>query len=228
MALLADFLSEQAHLLHTQLGQVAGVALTMRTDVGPVTIGASSELAHDVDLTQYEVGTGPCLAALETGQSFYVPDLAVDERWGVYGRLAAERGARCCVSVPVLVDGEPAAVAKAYAEEVDGLSPGQQRQVAARAVELSGAVGLARALTEQAQQLDDRIAAMDHRHTIDLAVGVVMGRTGSTADEAFALLRAQSNRANTKLYDVAKQLIGSGATELGAAPFRQRGAVPLP
>jgi hypothetical protein len=228
LALLGDYLDEQAQLTHRQVGDIAGVAITMRIAHTPLTIGTSSELALDVDLIQYEIGIGPCLAALKTGTAVYVPDLAADERWGEYGPRAAERGARCCISVPILVREQPTAVLKAYSSELDGLSPQQQSLIVARAVELAGGITLALSLCDHAQQLDDRIAAMDHRHVIDLAVGMVMEQAQCGPTQAFSLLRRHSQRSGVKLSEVAEQLVGAVSDDDGvaSAPFRTRDSAP--
>jgi ANTAR domain/GAF domain len=228
LALLADYLDEQAQLTHRQLGEVAGVAVTMRVASAPLTIGSSTTLALDVDKIQYEVGHGPCLTALDTGRAMYVPDLAVDGRWGEYGPRAAARGVHCCISVPVLVRDKPTAVVKAYTGERDGLTPEQRSLVASRGVELAGGIALALSLCDQAQQLDDRIAAMDHRHVIDLAVGMVMEQARCGPTQAFSLLRRQSQRSGTKLYQVAERLVGAVDDGNGAwsAHFRTRESEP--
>lgn len=228
LALLGDYLGEQAQLTHRQVGDIAGVAVTMRIGHAPVTIGTSSELALDVDLIQYEIGIGPCLATLKTGTAIYVPDLAADERWGEYGPRAAGRGARCCMSVPILVRARPTAVLKAYTGEVNGLSPEQQDLIVARGEELAGGIALALSLSDHAQQLDDRIAAMDHRHVIDLAVGMVMERTRCGPTQAFSLLRRQSQRSGVKLSVVAQRLVSavSDPDDVATAPFLARDSAP--
>jgi GAF domain-containing protein len=228
LALLGDYLDEQAQITHRQLGEVAGVAITMRIADAPLTIGSSTELALDVDQVQYQIGLGPCLAALETGTAMYVPDLAADGRWGDYGSRAAERGARCCMSVPVLVRGEPTAVVKAYSGEVNGLTREQQDLVTARGEELAGGIAIALSLSDHAQQLDDRIAAMDHRHVIDLAVGMVMAQARCGPTQAFSLLRRQSQRSGVKLHEVAQRLVSavSDGEGVGSAHFLARGSAP--
>lgn len=229
LALLADYLGEQAQFIHHQLGDVAGIAITMRIAGAPLTIGTSSELALDVDLIQYEIGIGPCLFALQNGVVLYVPDLAGDDRWGEYGPRAAARGALSCLSVPVKTDGAITAVLKAYASCLDGLSVEQRTTLVTRAGELAGGIGLALSLSDHAQQLDDRIAAMDHRHLIDLGVGMVMERLRCGPAQAFALLRRQSQQSGRKLYDVARELVAavSDADDGGSAPFSDRGAAPF-
>lgn len=230
LPLLTEYLDDVANRTARRLGETAGVAITLRLDGAPFTVGASSELARDVDLIQYDIGRGPCLHALHFGVGLYVPDLAGDDRWGEYGPKAAERGAASCVSVPVIVDDRPAAVLKVYSSKIDGLSS-QQREIAeATAPEVAGGVGLARHLTRQAHQLDDqtqqlhdRVAAMSTRRVIDLAIGVLMGQLNTDPDSAFGLLRKTSQTRNIKLRDIAQELLGSlppaGSSKSGQAPF---------
>jgi len=225
--LLSGYLEGVAVRTQAQLGDVAGVAITLKVDDEPFTAGASNALAAEVDAVQFEVGIGPCLHALRTGVRVHVPDLGQDYRWGTYGPKAAARGACCCISEPVLVDGEPAAVLKAYSGVVDGIDEEQRRIVRSVAQDVAGGVALARYLSAQAHELDDRESAMDTRRAIDLALGVLMERTGCSADDAFTLLRQQSQATNTKLRDVARQVLatlpGAGRDDT-KSPFRQPGS----
>jgi GAF domain-containing protein len=225
--LLSDYLDDVASRTAARLGVVAGVAVTLELADGPLTVGASNDLAADVDSIQYEVGVGPCLYALHEGIGMYVRDLANDHRWGDYGPRAAARGAASCVSVPVLVDDRPAAVLKAYASSIDGLSRSQRDLATSVAADVAGGIGLARQLSIQAQTIDDRESAMDTRRVIDLALGVLMERTQCDANQAFALLRKQSQNSNLKVRDVAGQVLATveGAQVTDAkSPFRQPGA----
>lgn len=208
---LVEYLDDLATRVDGRLDGSGGVAVTMDLANAPFTVGASTELARSVDELQYRIGTGPCLHALREGVGLYVPDLARDQRWGDYGPKAAELGAASCLSVPVIVADQPAAVLKVYSPEIDGISPEQQALAAAAAPEVAGGLGLARLLTRQAQDLDDRVAAMNSRRIIDLAIGMIMDRRQCGPDEAFALLRRASQEGNVKLRDVAGELVGSVA-----------------
>jgi GAF domain-containing protein len=225
--LLSDYLDHVASRTAVRLGEVAGVAVTLGVAEGPLTVGASNDLAAEVDSIQYEVGVGPCLYALRDGVGMYVPDLANDHRWEDYGPRAAARGAASCVSIPVHLDGRPAAVLKVYASSIDGLSQTQRDQAASVAADVAGGMGLARHLSLQAHTIDDRESAMDTRRVIDLALGVLMERTQCNANQAFALLRQQSQNNNVKLRDVAGQVLrtveGSQLAD-AKSPFKQPGA----
>ena len=224
--LLVSYLDDVALRTAGRLGEVAGVAVTLSVAYAPVTIGSSSALALDVDLLQYSIGVGPCLHALQSGEGMYVPDLAHDYRWQDYGPRAAALGAAACISAPVLVAGDPVAVLKVYSGAVDGLSAEQRELAASVAVEISGGIALAERLTTQAEELDDRVDAMDTRRVIDLAIGVLMERSRVSASEAFDLVRAYSQHYNIKLREAAAQIVTSvsGTPDL-RAPFRPRGKV---
>ncbi len=230
LPLLTDYLDDVAARMELRLGDVAGVGITLRVDGAPFTAGASSALAREVDLIQYRIGRGPCLDALQHGFGHYVPDLADDSRWGSYGPGAAARGAASCLSVPVLVREQPAAVLKVYSGRRDGLTAEQQTSARESAPEIAGGVALARHLALQAQLLDDRVAAMTTRRVIDMAIGILMQRLDSDAETSFTLLRSISQTQNVKLHDVAKDLVaslpGSGSKVL-EAPFKARGQRPV-
>jgi GAF domain-containing protein len=225
--LLSDFLDDVATRTAARLVDVAGVAVTLKVADEPLTVGASNDLAADVDSIQYGVGVGPCLHSLREGVEMHVPDLGNDDRWEDYGPLAAARGAASCVSVPVYVAGRPAAVLKVYADRIAGISEEQRAIARSVAADVAGGIALAMHLSVQAHTLDDRASAMDTRRAIDLALGVLMERAGCDADGAFALLRQQSQASNVKLRTVAQQVLATVAvTPDGdiSAPFKQHGA----
>jgi hypothetical protein len=221
LVLIGDYLDQLAVQAHRGLGDVAGVAVTMADGAGhPLTVGASTDLARAVDRVQYEIGHGPCLHALRGGGGDYVPSLARDDRWGTYGPQAAALGAVSCVSVPVESGSAVLAVFKVYSGVEDGLDEEQRRAAVETAREVAGGIGLALTLVSTTAELSDRVKAMDSRRTIDLALGMLMERTGCTADDAFALLRRYSQTRNLKLRDVAAELIDPTGDRAGSgAPF---------
>jgi GAF domain-containing protein len=240
LTLVEGYLQDAARRTHDRLGRVAGVAITSAVaDGDPLTAGATTTLAEEVDRVQYAIGSGPCLDALREGRETYAPDLANDPRWGRYGTEAAALGVRSCHSVPVL-DGRSVVVGvvKVYSAVVDGLDERQRRLTQELGLEVAGGVGLANALVVTALELDDRIDAMDTRRAIDLATGLLMGRLGCSPEEAFDLLRLESQNHNIKVHDVAADLLArpapAGTTVATSlrdhlprtptqAPFRRRG-----
>jgi AmiR/NasT family two-component response regulator len=114
-------------------------------------------------------------------------------------------------------------VVKAYAAEVGGLTPAQRALVAELADELASSVALARTLTAYAREVDDRVDAMNTRRTIDLALGVIMERAQCGPDEAYELLRRQSQHSNVRVFDAARDVVAAlePSSEL-VAPFERR------
>ena len=245
LTLVEGYLQDAATRTHERLGDVAGVAITSAVAGGdPLTAGASTVLAAEVDRVQYTIGIGPCLDALREGRETYVPDLSRDPRYRPYGVEAARLGVRTSLSVPVVDEGSGVVgVVKVYSSQVDGLDGRQRRAGRAFALEVAGGVGLANTLVSTSLELDDRIEAMDTRRTIDLATGLLMGRLGCSPEDAFDLMRRESQNHNVKVHDVATDLISRpspATTEAAAAPeqpeqltrtatrapFRRRGEAP--
>ncbi len=104
-ALLSSALSELAGLLlstasFTELVQEVG-ELTVRTVAPAVrcgitlaqqdrvfTVAAAVELASQLDEQQYEIGDGPCLQALRSGEIVDVKDMRAESRWEDYPSIA--------------------------------------------------------------------------------------------------------------------------------------------
>ena len=83
------------------------------------------------------------------------------------------------------------------------------------AQEVAGWVALATGSTEAAARSTDDFdhlrTAMMSRAFIDQAKGILMERHKVTEDEAFTMLAHASQRTNTKLRDVAAELVRTGA-----------------
>jgi AmiR/NasT family two-component response regulator len=54
--------------------------------------------------------------------------------------------------------------------------------------------------------------ALEHRTTIGIALGILMERYAINEDQAFAYLKRVSNESETRLFEVAKQLVETGHT----------------
>lgn len=92
-----------------------------------------------------------------------------------------------------------------------------------RAVELGEQFAVPAAISVQnaqilaeAQRMSQHLqAALTTRAVIDQAIGIVMSRSGVTADEAFALIRKQSQRQNLRLVVVATGIVESAVRRAG-------------
>ena len=73
--------------------------------------------------------------------------------------------------------------------------------------EVARALRLAVRLSDQTQLTRDLETAMASRSVIDRAIGIIMGQNRCTDTAAFEILRTASNHRNTKLRDVAANIV---------------------
>jgi GAF domain-containing protein len=155
------------------------------------------ELAADI---QTELGEGPCLQAVWSHNTFLVHDTATDERWPSFGPKAAELGLRSMLCVRLFTSEQTLGALNLYSTEVrefddDDISMahvfGQHASVA-----FAGA-----------RQEEGLRQAIDARHLIGLAQGILMERFGLSADQSFAVLRRYSQENHLKLRAVATHII---------------------
>ena len=129
--------------------------------------------------------------------------LGGEKMWPRFGPRVGRMGIHSALSLPLLVPGQVVGAINVYAREKDVFDDHAAELgelfAAPAAVAVHNAKILAQAL-ELAAQLQ---AALSTRPVIDQAIGLLRGRTGATAEEAFARLRAISQSEHTKLADVA-------------------------
>jgi GAF domain-containing protein len=116
-------------------------------------------------------------------------------------------GVHSALSLPLLLPGQVVGAINVYArgKDVFGEHAAELGELfaapAAVAVHNAQILDQALTLTTQLQ------AALTNRPIIDQAIGLLRGRTGGTAEEAFDRLRAISQSEHTKLIDVARQIV---------------------
>ena len=137
-------------------------------------------------------------------------DTRSDERWAGFPRLAAERGCRGVMSFPLppqeLITGGLNVYART-SRPLDARTRDLAARFAAYAVVPVSNMYLYRSAVEQAGHLRQ---ALDSRAVIDQAKGILMERFRLTADQAFDALTRVSNQANTKVRDLAAELVRTG------------------
>jgi GAF domain-containing protein len=176
----------------------------------PTTVVSTGDLATRLDETQYAEGHGPCMHAATSGELTEIPDTRIETRWADYSRRAAEEGNLSSLSVPLPIDDDMVGALNIYARVPHAFDE-ESRAEAVRfgpyaGVALSNihAYSTARELAENMQ------AALESRAVIDQAKGILMERHKLTADQAFQLLAHASMRMNTKLREIAEQLVLTG------------------
>ncbi|MFF7857953.1 ANTAR domain-containing protein [Streptomyces sp. NPDC007904] len=188
----------------------AACSITVRRADRLLTLAGSTGLPSGLDQRQYENGSGPCVAAAETGTEQYAPDLSEEERWPAYTEYALATGVRTVLAVPLGVEGEPDAALNLYGEQPGALAAGREaaRAFAARAAD---AVTTALHIELRRQSAADVRTALLSRSVIDQAIGILMARERIDADRALERLRRVSQDRNIKLRDLCGQLVARTA-----------------
>jgi hypothetical protein len=195
---------------------VAGVnyaSVTSRRGGRPTTVAMSSDVALEVDSSQY-AGGGPCLEALD-GQPVAVPDIAADMQWPDFRRAATQLGLHMSLSIPmVTASGETTNVLNLYSHDAGALVP-----LAMEVIPLFHPDVERPRTRNWGELLDDggrllvigiqrALAAHD---LIQTAIGVLMGGEHVDARQAYLSLRMQSAATGESIPLVAERILGTSS-----------------
>lgn len=164
------------------------------------TAAATDPVIEMADKMQTELGEGPCLQAVWSHDTFLVHDTAADERWPRFGPLAAELGLHSMLCVRLFTSEQTLGALNLYSTAVRDFT--EDDVAMAHVFGQHASVAFASARREQGLK-----QAIDARHLIGQAQGILMERFGLTADQAFAVLRRYSQENNVKLRTVAAEII---------------------
>ncbi|KOV67462.1 GAF and ANTAR domain-containing protein [Streptomyces sp. MMG1121] len=172
------------------------------------TLSACGDHVQESDRLQGRLGEGPCFdAARDTsgGRVYRIPDLtSPDGRWPHFSPAARSLGYGSMMGFLLYTRNDDFGALNLYA-----YGPGAFTAVSETAGWLfasHAAVALAGARTQE--QLEH---ALETRHAIGEAMGILMERHGLSEPDAFGVLRRISQNHNVKLRDVARR-IGGGAS----------------
>lgn len=174
------------------------------------TLAATDQLVIDSDLLQERMQEGPCFDAARRRageQVFRITDMtALQQRWPAYAPPARELGVGSMMGFLLFTEGEDLGALNLYSRK-----PGmfdETSETAAWLLASHAAVALSSA------RIHDQLAqAVDTRHVIGEAMGILMASRQLTEDQAFNVLRRFSQERKIKLRDIARQI-----TELGRLP----------
>lgn len=189
---------------------LAGASVSILVDpLGPrfETAQASSEAVKRLDEIQYMAGSGPCVDAA-TNRTEVRAELPAED-WPAFSEAAEQASVRTVWSLPLEVDERVGGALNLYA--ADDSPWGGPEAVAGRILARQASAFLAGAMAlAQSEHTNSTLRrALETRTVIGQAQGVLIGRQGITAEEAFDILRRASQRTNRKLRDVAAEIVES-------------------
>jgi GAF domain-containing protein len=160
---------------------------------------ATDDIAAEADRLQDELQDGPCVDAAFQDENFVVHDLRADGRWPKWSERAAALGIRSSMSVRLTASDETIGALNFYSDRPDTFGGDQDI-----AMIFSSHAAAAMANARLVSGLRN---AMDSRHTIGIAQGVLAVRYGISYERAFQVLHRYSNDHNIKLRDLAETVL---------------------
>ena len=159
-------------------------------------------LVEKADSLQLQCGEGPCLEAMADHETVVIHDTATDPRWNAWSSQVADIGYRSVLSIRLFTNQYTIGSLNLYARRPAAFGPDE-----AAVGQIFG--GHASVALAAARNEDSLRQAIDARHVIGQAQGILMERFDLNADQAFAVLRRYSQDKNLKLRAVAEEMIAS-------------------
>lgn len=189
-----------------------GAGLTLLEEARPDTLVTTAGFVSEVDEIQYRIGEGPCISAAADGVTVVSGSLGSDQRWPRFGGGVARLGVHSALSLPLVTADGVVGAMNIYAHGRDVFDDRSAELGELFAIPAAIAVQNAQVLA-QAQRLAARLqAALDTRSIIDRAVGIMMSRSGGTAEQAVDRLRTLSQHEHQRLTVIAQQLVDEAAS----------------
>lgn len=185
-----------------------GAGLTVRPPEGGLDVAVTDERVARCHHAQFRPdGDGPARETLRSGQPHRVDQIDTEDRWPGFVQAARDSGFVSCVALPLGVDPNAATALNLYAER-PGVFIDTTYDVALLFA-AQGGVALSNAERYgQARQLIEHLhRTLVTRGMIERAKGILMGQHGLGDQDAFDLLRRQSQETHRKLRDVAADLL---------------------
>ncbi len=167
------------------------------------TLAPTDQLVNDSDRLQADLAEGPCFDAARTKDGervFRIRDFTTEQpRWPAFAPRAHELGVGSMMGFLLYARGEDFGALNMYSRQPGAFT--EASETAGWVLASHCAVALASASTEE--QLSH---ALETRHAIGEAMGILMERHRLSEDDAFDALRRISQHHNIKLRDVAQRV----------------------
>lgn len=164
------------------------------------TVAATSELAAACDRLQRELAEGPCVGSQASGGPLLSGDLGHDERWAHWGPRVAELGVQSMLSIQLCSSTEVIGSLNLFAAGLEAYQPDDVDLALIFATHAANALASARLVTGLR-------TAVESRHLIGVAQGILMHTYRLSLDQAFEVLRRYSSQTNVKLREVAELVV---------------------
>jgi hypothetical protein len=188
-------------------GLVAGcdhASLMLRRDDRFETVAASDDVARAIDRYERELGEGPCIDAIAGASVFHDPDLTNGSPWPrLTQRVLAHTPVRGMAGFRLRAGEGAVGALNLFSDTAGGITDESVDQ----GIVLASFVTVALMASTQRDTAESLRAGLRSNREIGKAMGLMMAFHKITDDEAFTMLRSASQNLNTKLVEVARQVV---------------------
>jgi GAF domain-containing protein len=159
-----------------------------------------TDLPHQLDDFQMKYDEGPCVQAAIDDLIVRTEDFRTEDRWPKYAPAAVELGVLSGLSVKLYTADRTAGALNLFAFKPHAFDAEDETVATVLAAHAAAAILASR----QGEQLQ---SALTTRDRIGQAKGIIMERYGVDDVRAFEMLKRLSQDSNTRLTDIAQQVI---------------------
>lgn len=204
---LEQTLTRIAQLAVRAIPGADGAGLTLIEADRADTVVSTDPFVNVVDAIQYRIGQGPCISAAAERRTLISNSLGSDTRWLQFGSQVARMGVHSVVSLPLLTPEGVKGSMNVYARAKNSFDERAAELGELFAEPAAIAVENAQILAQSQRLARHLLDVLEQRGMVDRAVGIVMSRSGGTAEQALERLRRLSQSEHAKLATVATRLV---------------------
>lgn len=199
----------------------AGVSVRAAGGRSHRVLAATDDAARECEALQLALGEGPCFGVSVEEPLQVSGDVAGDPRWRRWGPRAADHDVASVMTVRLEGRDGRVTSASVYGRAPSAFADPDVRELALLFARHAGAA------LRAAREISGLETALQSRHTIGVAQGVLMERYGLTVDAAFDLLLRSSSTSNIKLRDIAAEIVSTGSLPDGLLADGTHDAAPV-
>lgn len=167
---------------------------------------SNNPLVERSDELQSALGEGPSLLAMRDEDIVYCPDVEADLRWPTWGPQAAGTlGIRSMLCYPLFTSGNSLGVLSLFSRQPGAFDSGERTAGEVFSAHVAATIA-------DAKDQEHLHTAINSRTTIGQAEGILMERYDLSANQAFQVLKRVSQARQTKLHDIADELVRTRRT----------------
>jgi GAF domain-containing protein len=193
----------------TKVFGVDGSGMMMMIDEGTVLryVAASDEPGRALEQVQEAVGEGPCVEALVHDRLVATTDVLTDERWPAVAIRLRGEPVHAVLGVPSHIGGTAIGSLNVYRSTAHDWDDSEVDAIRAFNGIVESVLASALLAEDREQIVEQLRYALEHRVTIERAVGVIMARRGVDAIAAFNVLRNEARAKRQKVAELAARLL---------------------